>query len=148
MTYSPTLVSAALTTGLVTQAEIDDHVRRLLRTLFAFGFFDRPPYSSDDSQIDKLGHADAAQRIEESAITLLKNQRILPLDPRVKSIALIGPQAHRVETGNGTARVTPFAYTTPLHAITQRAWPHVSVTYDDGSDATRAAAVAKAADVA
>jgi len=124
-------------------------VRRLLRTLFAFGFFDRAPYSNDDSQIDKPGHANAAQRIEEGAITLLKNQQILPLAPaRSKSIALIGPQATASRTATAPMTVNPFTFTTPVQAITQRAGPHARVTYDDGSDAARAAAVAKAADVA
>jgi len=149
MDYSPTLVQAALASGVVTQAQVDDHVRRLLRTLFAFGFFDRPPYANDDHQIDQLGHAAVAQRIEESGITLLKNQRILPLDPKkLRSIALIGPQANRFENGGGAEDVTPFTYTTPLQEITKRAGPHVNVTYDDGSDLTRAAAAAKGADVA
>ena len=117
MDYDPTLVTTALATGLVTQAQVDDHVRRFLRTLFAFGFFDRPAYTNDDAQIDQAGHAAAAQQIEQEGITLLKNAHILPLDPRkLKSIALIGPQADRFENG--------------------------------GSDATQAAAVAKAADVA
>ena len=149
MTYSPTLVSAALTGGLVTEPEVDDHVHRLLRTLFAFGFFDRAPYVNDDAQIDKAGHAAVAQRIEEGAITLLKNDRILPLEAsRLHSIALIGPQANRFENGNGTVDVKPFTSTTPLQAITQRAGPNVHVAYDDGSDPARAASVAHSADVA
>ena len=149
-TYDPTLVSAALASGAVTQAMIDDHVRRLLRTLFTFGFFDRPPYRNDDKQIDQAGHAAAAQRIEQSAITLLQNRgRILPLRRRgLSSIALIGPQANRFENGNGTEDVTPFRYTTPLQAITARAGRHVRVTYDDGSVPARAASVAKSASVA
>ena len=148
--YSPALVQAAIDGGLVTQAQVDDHVRRYLRTLFTFGFFDRAAYVNDDSQIDQLGHAIAAQQIEEAGITLLKNDaHILPLDPtKLSSIALIGPQADRFENGGGADDVTPFGYTTPRQAITQRAGSHVRVTYDDGSDVARAAAVAKAASVA
>ena len=149
MTYDPNLVRATLATGLVTQAQVDDHVRRYLRTLFAFGFFDRAPYASDDAQIDRSAHAAVAQRLEQGGITLLKNRGILPLDSsRVRSIALIGPQANRFENGGGTDDVTPFTYTTPLQAITRRAGPRVQVSYDDGSDQARAAAVARAADVA
>lgn len=149
-TYNQTLVSAALASGAVTQQMIDDHVRRLLRTLFAFGFFDRPPYVNDDKQIDQAGHAAAAQRIEQAGITLLQDRaHILPLDTRrLSSIALIGPQANRFENGNGTEDVTPFRYTTPLQAISARAGSHVKVSYDDGSDPARAASVAKAARVA
>jgi beta-glucosidase len=148
--YSPQLVQAAIDSGLVTQAQVDEHVHRFLRTLFAYGFFDRPAYANDDSQIDVSGHAQIAQRMEENAIVLLQNRgSILPLDPkRVHSIALIGPQADRFENGGGADDIVPFTYTTPLQAITRRAGPNVTVTYDDGSDATKAAADASAADVA
>src|SRR5436190_1336229 len=144
--YTPSLVTAALTTGLVTQAEVDDHVRRLLRTLFAFGFFDRAPYADDDRRIDGAGHARAAQRLEEQAITLLQDKGALPLDARrVHSIALLGPQADRFENGGGADDVTPFTVSTPRRAIAARAGPGARVAYDDGSDAGRAAAVAHAA---
>jgi beta-glucosidase len=148
MDYSPTNVKLAIDTTLVTQAEVDDHVRRLLRTLFAFGFMDRPAYANDDSQIDQAGHAAVAQRIEESGITLLKNSGILPLGGGTSSIALVGPQADRFENGGNTDNVVPFTYTTPRQAITQRAGAGVSVVYNDGSNAAQAAAVAAAADVA
>jgi beta-glucosidase len=149
MDYSPMLVSGALASGLVTQADVDDHVRRLLRTLFSFGFFDRAPYANDDRAIDQQAHATAARQIEESGITLLKNDHVLPLDPgKLKSIALIGPQADRFENGGGADNVDPFLSNTPRQEIAKRAGPHVSVAYDDGSDAARAAGVAKAADLA
>src|SRR5436190_7722774 len=144
--YSPAFVTAAVTTGLATQAEIDDHVRRLLRTLFAFGFFDRAPYRDDDRQIDRAGHARAAQRLEEQAITLLQDKGALPLDARrVHSIALLGPQADRFENGGGADDVTPFTVSPPRRAVAARAGPGARVAYDDGSDAGRAAAVAHAA---
>jgi beta-glucosidase len=150
MTYSPTLVQAAVASGAATQAQVDDHVRRLLRTLFTAGFFDRPPYADNPAQIDQTAHAHSAQQLEEGAITLLKNDsNILPVDPRrLRSIALIGPQANRYENGNGTVGETPFTSTTPLQAIRARAGSGVTVAYDDGSNAGQAAATAKAADVA
>ena len=39
--YSPTAVNAALASGGSSMARVDDHVQRILRTLFAYGFFDR-----------------------------------------------------------------------------------------------------------
>jgi beta-glucosidase len=44
--------------------------------------------------------------------------------------------------------VTPFAFAAPLEAIAKRAGSGIKVTYDDGSDAQRAAALAKSSDVA
>jgi len=149
LAYSPLPVKAALFAGLASLADVDEHIRRILRTLFAYGAMDRPAYVNDDAQIDKPLHARVAQEIEEAGITLLKNDGVLPLDPaRVRSIALIGSPADTFTTGGGSAAVTPFSYTSPRKAITGRAGPGVHVTYDDGSDSAAAAAAAKAADVA
>lgn len=147
--YGPVPVTAALTAGQVSQATIDEHLQRILRTLFAFGFFDRAAYQNDDSQIDKPAHAAVAQRIEESAVTLLKNQGALPLDAgKLSSIAVIGPDANRFVTGNGSGSVTPFSSTTPLAGIRARVGPNVAVHYDDGSNTSQAQADAKGSQVA
>jgi beta-glucosidase len=148
--YSPAPVHAALASGLVTQAQLDDHVRRYLRTLFAFGVFDRPPYVDDEAQIDKAADTAAAEQIEQGAITLLQNRGpILPIDSsRVSSIAVIGAPADRFVTGGGSSAVTPYSSVTPLAGITSRAGPGTQVRYDDGSNPARAAALARSSDVA
>jgi beta-glucosidase len=147
--YDPSLVRAALAAGDATPADVDAHVRRILRTLFAFGFFDRAAYRDDDAQIAKAANLRAVQRIEESAITLLRNRGTLPLDARrLKTLALIGSDAERFKTGGGSGAVVPFSFVTPREAITKRAGPGVQVRYDDGGDAARAAEVARTSDVA
>jgi beta-glucosidase len=148
--YSPQAVSAAVAAGAVTPAQLDDHVRRYLRTLFVFGVFDRPAYVNDDATIDKAGHAATARGAAEGAITLLRNRDgILPLDPaRVKSIAVIGAVADAFITGGGSSQVKPYASVTPLQGIRDRAGPGARVAYDDGSDPASAAALAHGSDVA
>jgi beta-glucosidase len=150
LAYSPPLVTAATLTPGAAQATIDEHVHRILRTLFAYGFFDRAAFADDDAQIDKAAHARVAERIEEGAVTLLENRdAALPLDAaRLHSLAIVGADADTFKTGGGSGAVTPFDVVTPREAITQRAGPGVRVTYDDGSDPAAAAAAAKAADVA
>ena len=149
MDYDPRVIRAELAAGVVSQAAIDDHVRRLLRTMFGFGFFDRAPFVDDTARIDVAGHARISQVIEEAGTVLLKNDGVLPLDPaRLRSIAVIGPQANRFETGGTADDIIPFTSTTPLHEITRRAGPGVKVTYNDGSNPSSAAAAAAAADVA
>jgi beta-glucosidase len=61
---------------------------------------------------------------------------------------VIGADANKFKTGGGSGNVTPFAFAAPLDAITKRAGPGVNVTYDDGSDAQRAADLARSSDVA
>jgi beta-glucosidase len=145
--YNPEQIRAALAAGQVSRATIDLHVRRMLRTFFAFGVFDRAAYRNNDTQIPKRQDNLIAEHIEEQAITLLKNSgHTLPLrHPR--SIAVIGPYADRFVTGGGSGTVIPFDPTTVLAGIRARA-KGIKVTYDDGSNITRAAAVARAADVA
>jgi beta-glucosidase len=146
--YQPQLIQLSLATGQVSRATLDAHVRRILRTLFAFGVFDRPGYPNSDSQINVAADQQTAQRTEERAITLLKNQGVLPLKPGIKKIAVIGPYANRFVTGGGSGGVSPRQVITVLQGLTARAGKHVTVTYADGSDQAAAAALAKAADVA
>jgi beta-glucosidase len=147
--YSPTLVNAMLLARQSSPAQVDEHVRRVLRTLFAYGFFDRAAFRDDDSQIDKPAHARTAQQIEQSAITLLENRGALPLRAgKLRSIAVIGKDANAFITGGGSGDVTPFSFVTPLDAIRKRLGPGVQVSYDDGSNASNAAVLARGAEVA
>ncbi|WP_170286012.1 beta-glucosidase family protein [Nocardioides rubriscoriae] len=146
--YSPELISAAVASGLVTRATIDDHVRKILRTFFLHGVFDRPAYADDPSRIDKPTHRRVARDVEARAITLLKNDGVLPLRKDVRSIAVIGPYADRVPVGGGSGSVRAERTVTVLDALRRRAGRGVTVTYADGSDPAAAARLARAADVA
>lgn len=148
--YSSKAVTAAVDGGLVSQATLNDHVLRYLRTLFAFGAFDRPAYTERNGAINRSAHAADALKVEEGAITLLRNRAsILPLSARhVRSIAVIGPEADRFLTGGGSSSVTPYSYVTPLEGIRHRAGPHVRVSYGDGSNLASAVALAKRSNVA
>jgi beta-glucosidase len=107
--YQPTSLALAVTLGQVGMATIDELVRRILRTMFAFGLFDREPFTNDDGLIDQAGHAEVARQAEEGAITLLKNAAgtggtpVLPLDASsLSSIAIIGADADTFITGGGS----------------------------------------------
>lgn len=144
--YAP-LVKTMLGTVPGGTAALDDHVRRILHTLFAAGFFDEAPHEPDDGLIDKPAHRAASQRVAAASITLLKNDGVLPLKAsRKQSVAVVGPYADHLLRGGGSGLVSPFSQVTALAGI--RARSAGNVTYDDGSDAGRAAAVARAADVA
>lgn len=148
--YSPANVNLAIASGLAERERVNEHVRFILRTLFDYGAFDRDAYVYDNDQIDKKKHLKAAQRIEEGAITLLRNKRrALPLDAhKLKSIALIGTNAEGFTTGGGSANVKPFSFISPREAIEKRVGKKVEVKVDDGSDPERAAEVAASTDAA
>src|SRR6202030_966562 len=83
-------LKAAVEAGKVSTAELDEHVRRVLRSEFACGIIDHP---MQKSVVDVLGGLETARKIEEQSAVLLKNARgVLPLNgAALKSIAIIGP---------------------------------------------------------
>ena len=77
---------------------------------------------------------------------LLKNERgALPLERgKVRSVAVIGPDADKFKSGGGSSNVTPYQSTTPLQGIRAAAGSGRRRPHDDGSDPARAARVAGA----
>src|SRR5215208_3023466 len=147
--YTPAAIQAALAAHRTTQARVDRAVGHLLRTLFAYGFFDRAAYTDDESRIDRTRHAQEARRLAEAGTVLLKNDAALPLDSkRVKSLALIGADGDAYKTGGGSSSVQPYSLVTPRQGITTRAGADVDVRFDPGNDPARAAELARTADAA
>jgi beta-glucosidase len=153
--------------GQFPMAKIDEHVRRILRSMFATGVIDDPPQKS---VIDIEAHLAISQRLAEQSMVLLKNDKQqLPLDgSKIRSIAIIGSHADiGMLSGGGSAQVDPpggnvimppgkrgtvwgkpvWFPSSPLRAIRAKN-PSVKVTYDPGTDLESAAATAKGADVA
>jgi beta-glucosidase len=107
------LLPRALAQGLIEQAEIDTAVRRMLRLKFMAGLFDEPP--ADVKRAEALtDNAEARALALEAAhksVVLLKNDGVLPLRAdRLKTLAVIGPNAARIDLG-GYSNV-------PSHAVT------------------------------
>ena len=149
---------AALKSGKIPMSELDEHVRRILRTEFAFGLVDNP---TKKEVIDVEANVAISRKIAEGSIVLLQNKNsVLPLDRRaIHSIAIIGEKADfGMISGGGSAQVDapgpPAGWqahvwfpTSPLKAI-QRRVRNVVVKFDSGADPSSAAALAKSSDVA
>ena len=87
----------SLKEGKVTQKQIDEAARRVLRLKFELGLFDDPyKFCNEDRQKAQLlstEHRQAAREVSRKSIVLLKNDKnVLPLQ-RSQKIALIGPLA-------------------------------------------------------
>ena len=149
----------AVDEGKISQAELDDHVHRILRAEFAAGLVDNP---IQKSVVDVMGDLETAQRIEENSIVLLKNSNhILPLDRNaIKSIAVIGDHADMgMISGGGSAQVDPpgagspawlshvWFPTSPQKSIGAKI-PPAPIKFNSGADPAAAAAMAKTCDVA
>jgi beta-glucosidase len=166
--YGDTL-KKAVESGEVSQDEINEHVHRVLRAIFATGLFDNPVVRQVPDV--ERGYA-LAQKIAEKSIVLLKNEHnVLPLSASVHTVVLIGGHADKgVVTGGGSAQVDPpggsavpppppgkdpaeswsrpsWLPSSPLRALTAKL-PAAKVSYVSGDDLAAASAAAKQADVA
>jgi len=149
----------AVQEGKVPAAELDDHVRRILRSEFADGIVDFP---MKRSVVDVERGLETARQVAEQSIVLLKNDKgVLPLDrAKVHSIAIIGTHADEsMISGGGSAQVDPpgsvapvwkshvWFPTSPLKAVATKA-PGLSVKFASGADPAATAALANQSDVA
>jgi len=107
------MLPRALAQGLITQAEIDTAVRRMLRLKFLAGLFEESP-ADVKRALAVTDNAEARALALEAArksVVLLKNDGVLPLHAdRLKTLAVIGPNAARVDLG-GYSNV-------PSHVVT------------------------------
>ena len=105
--------------GKVSQATIDDKVRRLLREEFRFGWQDRPAIDVTIARYNQQGRDVALEAAREGMVLLKKESEILPLDrQKIKSVAVIGPDAYpAVPVGGGSAQVTAFHAVSFLEGI-------------------------------
>lgn len=120
--------------GSVSEAALDDKVRRLLRLIVRVGAMDHPEVGPEQA-IDKPEHRRLIREAAAEGIVLLKNdRRALPLDSKkIRTLAVIGPNAKiaRIQ-GGGSARVTPHYAVTPFEGIVRRAGESVQIGYELG----------------
>ena len=149
----------AVQSGKVSVAELDEHVRRVLRAEFAAGIIDDPVRKS---VVDvEAGFAVSRHLAEESAVLLKNENALLPLDKsKIHSIAVIGPHADTgMISGGGSAQVDPpggyqpvwkshvWFPPSPLKAVAARAGG-ASVQFNSGVNPAEAAELARKSDVA
>jgi beta-glucosidase len=83
--------------GKVSEEQINQAVRRILRVKFKLGIFDNPftdPERAKEIILCKE-HIETAREVARKSIVLLKNENnLLPLKRNIKSIAVIGPLAN------------------------------------------------------
>jgi len=129
-------IPAAVQSGKLSEAQLDDALTRVLRVRFELGDFDpfnAVPYSRiPTSVICSAEHRALALKTAREAIVLLENRNgFLPLDKsKIKSIAVIGPLADRLITNNYNG--VPDSSVTPLKGIQDRAGAGIQVTYAVG----------------
>ena len=123
--------------GKLTQREIDEAVRRILRIKFRLGLFEKP-YADEARESRVILSAEniaAARQVAGRSLVLLKNEReALPLAKSVRSIAVVGPLAddNKALLGSwaGDGRVEDTV--TLLTGIKAKVSPQTKVLYAKG----------------
>ena len=125
----------AIREGKVSQATVDDKVRRILRTALEFGLVDRNQTDLGVSVYNEQGRAIALESAQKGAVLLKNDGNLLPLDPhKLHTIAVIGADAWpAVITAGGSAEVTAFNPVSILTGLSDAlAASHVTITYNRG----------------
>jgi beta-glucosidase len=134
-TYYGDPLTQAVANGQVSQATIDDHVRRILTSMFASGLFDHPPTGAMSSNVTSAAHTAIAKQVAEEGSVLLQNTgSLLPITSATNSIAVIGDDAgqNAMTAGNGSAHVNAPYVVSPYQGIASRAGSAAKVTYSQG----------------
>ena len=105
-------LAEGLKKGLITEVELDKHLRYTLMGRFELGMFDPVdmiPWSKiPASVISSEKHDELATQAARESMVLLENKgNVLPLSKSIKTIAVVGPNADDLELLNGNYGGTP-----------------------------------------
>lgn len=129
-------VREAYECGLIAEADLDRALRNQLRVKFRLGLFDPPRDVPPCDVIECPEHRALALDAARRSIVLLKNDgNILPLDfAKLKSVAVIGPNADSREVLMGNYFGTPTRTVTLLEGILDAAGGDCRVIYARGCE--------------
>jgi len=125
--------------GKVSQATIDEAVRRILRIKFRLGLFEHP-YADEATEAGSIltaANRAAAREAAGRSMVLLKNQNdALPLNKNIGSIAVIGPLAddRRAPLGWWSGDGHDDDTVTALTGIRNKVSPQTKVSYAKGCE--------------
>jgi beta-glucosidase len=124
----------AIRAGKVSEATIDDKVRRILRTAIQFGWLDRDQTDLSISLLNLEGKKVALEAARAGMVLLKNDGNLLPLDKgKLRTIAVIGPDAHPAEpAGGGSAEAKPFTPVSYLQGLVNELGSSAKVYYQRG----------------
>lgn len=127
----------ALEQGLITENDIDNGLRPLLKTKFKLGTFDQPednPYSNIGLEVIRSKqHLDLSKEVAQKSIVLLKNNGVLPLKKDLNQIYVSGPLAVDVRTLLGNYHGMGENLVTLLEGVTAKTSPLTKIEYRSGA---------------
>jgi beta-glucosidase len=100
--FFQTDLKTAVENNVVSQARINDAVRRILRQKYRLGLFKNPyPNSQFTTDIGSKEHRDVAKQAVRESLVLLKNNNILPLSKDAQKIIVVGEHANNTGLQSG-----------------------------------------------
>lgn len=164
ITYEPAYMMPLIENvkeGKVPMSKVDRAVKRVLELKFRMGLFENPFVNPDEAEAvsHTIENQELALQVAREGIVLLKNEgNLLPLDKKIKSIAIIGPNAddERNQLGDYTSKVITQDIVTVLEGIKNIVSENTRITHVKGCNVFRtdfneiekARKAAKKADVA
>jgi beta-glucosidase len=123
----------AIKEGQVSEATIDEKVRRILRVAVEFGWLDHDQIDLGLPLYNRHSIETALDSAKESMVLLKNEGHLLPLDlSKVHTIALIGPDAFPAQaSAGGSGHVTAIAPVSFLEGLT-RSLPHTKILWNSG----------------
>jgi beta-glucosidase len=124
----------AVKDGKVSEATIDEHVRRILRIAVQNGWLDHEQTDLSISLYNLEGRNLALQAARSSMVLLKNDGGLLPLDKsKIKTLAVVGPDAYpAVPVGGGSAGVRPFSSVDYLEGLANYLGSDSKVVYKNG----------------
>ncbi|QYJ88057.1 glycoside hydrolase family 3 C-terminal domain-containing protein [Shewanella mesophila] len=121
-------LKAMIQAGTVPESVLDDKVARILRVQLSIGMMDKNRLAGERNT---QAHRDAARKIAQEGIVLLKNSRqVLPLDQnKISNILVLGPNADTKHgLGGGSSEVKSLYEITPLAGLKAKLGSDVNIT--------------------
>jgi beta-glucosidase len=125
----------AIREGLLSAADVDGALRRVLRARFLLGLFDPvdSPRADAPAQVDSDANRQLARQVARESLVLLKNDGVLPLTSVPDRIAVVGPLADSQRVLEGNYNGTPSKVTTLLAGLRQQ-FPAAQILYAPGTE--------------
>lgn len=142
--YNTKVLKDTITQNPELEKYIDKATSHILTAKYQLGLFDSEPIEIDPKTVNvgRKEHQDFSYEMAKKAIILLKNDNnVLPLDlSKIKSLAVIGPNAHENKPKKGTysllggySGLPPF-YVSALDGIKAKVGDKVKINYAKGCD--------------
>ncbi len=130
-------LKSAYDQGLITEEVITEAVIRLMHVRIRLGMLEEYPSPYDAipySKVECEEHIELALEATRRSVVLLKNDGVLPLNnKKLKTIAVIGPNANSREALIGNYVGTSSEYITPLEGIQRYVGEETRVLYAEGA---------------